>query len=66
MAKKRFVDGREGFRGTAGIDIPLASPWLVSPLLMQCSVNGAQQKRGAMGDIDADHKAREELYRGAE
>jgi hypothetical protein len=66
VAKKRVVDGREGFRGVAGIDIPLASPWLVSPLyrpFSQCSVNGKQQKRRTMGDIDADRKAREELYR---
>jgi hypothetical protein len=59
--EKRVDNAREVFPGAAGIDIPLASPWLVSPLRMIGSENGEQQKKRTMGDIGADHKARREL-----
>jgi len=50
----------------ASVGIPLGPPRLVllpPDAYIPCS---REQQTVTMGDIDADHKAREELHRGAE
>jgi hypothetical protein len=60
MAKKRVDNEREGSWAR------LHRRGWYRAFSCICLVNSEQQKRRAMGDSDADHEAREELYRGAE
>ena len=64
MAKKRVGNGREG---SWALPVLISrSHRLADIAAFGCIFGNEQQKRRTMGDIDADHKARKELYREAE